>query len=115
MSKIIDLTYLIDISGGDNGFIKEMLELFVTTATTESELFDELVENNDFDGISRLAHKMKAAIQMLGANDLFNSIKLLEQYSNEHSHADEIPSMVAKIKDQIQLSIVEIKEIVLSL
>lgn len=114
MNKIIDLTYLTDISGGDKVFIKKMLELFVTTAVTESQLFDKLVENKDFDGINHLAHKMKAPIQMFGASDLLNTIKLLEQYGKEHSHADEIPAMVAKIKEQIQLSTVEIKEMILS-
>lgn len=115
MSKIIDLTYLNEISGGDSSFIKEMLELYVNTTATEGALFDGLVQNNDLDGINHLAHKMKAPIQMLGASDLFNTIKMLELYGKEKSHVEEIPAMVQKIQEQIELSIIEIRGIIAGL
>ncbi|OYU96174.1 MAG: hypothetical protein CFE21_07120 [Bacteroidetes bacterium B1(2017)] len=111
MANIIDLTYLKEISGGDNSFIKEMLELYITTTATEAELYHELLAKNDFEGIGHLAHKMKAPIQMLGANELFNTIRSLEQYGKEGSHLDQMPAMINKINELVDNSIVEIKEI----
>lgn len=108
---MIDLSYLKEISGGDNSFIKEMLELYVTTTAAEADLFSDLYQNNDLEGIGHLAHKMKAPIQMLGATDLFNAIRLLEKYGKDRSNLAEIPGLIDLVKQQISDSITEIEEI----
>ncbi|MBP7511498.1 MAG: Hpt domain-containing protein [Bacteroidia bacterium] len=115
MANTIDLTYLNEISGGDNNFIKEMLELYINTTATEAILFNELLAKQDYEGIGHLAHKMKAPIQMLGANELFNIIRSLEQYGKEASHIAEMPDYIRKINTLVEESIVEIKEILASL
>jgi HPt (histidine-containing phosphotransfer) domain-containing protein len=79
MSKIIKLTYLEDISGGDTKFIKEMLELYLSTTATEVLKLNELFEKKDIIAIGQLAHKLKAPIQMLGITDLFNTVKGIEE------------------------------------
>ena len=107
MSKIIDLSYLNEISGGDNSFIKEMLELYVNTTATESALYKDLLSNGDYEGIGHLAHKMKAPIQMLGANDLFNLMRSLEKYGKEGSNLDQMPGLIAEVEKQIEISIKE--------
>ncbi len=111
MSNIIDLTYLKEISGGDSSFIKEMLELYINTTATEAELFSDLLAKQDYEGIGHLAHKMKAPIQMLGANELFNLIRSLEQYGKDGSNIDQMPGLISRIKEQVLLSIAEIKTI----
>jgi HPt (histidine-containing phosphotransfer) domain-containing protein len=111
MSNIIDLTYLKEISGGDNSFIKEMLELYINTTATEAELFSDLLAKQDYEGIGHLAHKMKAPIQMLGANELFILIRSLEQYGKDGSNIDQMPGLINRIKEQVLLSIAEIKSI----
>jgi len=75
MGKIIDLSYLNEISGGDQGFINEMLELFINSTATEAPLFKQHLAKLDYEAIGHLAHKMKAPIQMLGANNLFLLIR----------------------------------------
>jgi HPt (histidine-containing phosphotransfer) domain-containing protein len=111
MSNIIDLTYLKEISGGDSSFIKEMLELYINSTATEAELFSDLLAKHDYEGIGHLAHKMKAPIQMLGANELFNLIRSLEQYGKDGSNIDQMPGLINRIKEQVLLSIAEIKSI----
>ncbi len=111
MANIIDLTYLNEISGGDSNFIKEMLELYVSTTATEGNLYDELLSQQNYEGIGNLAHKMKAPIQMLGANQLFNLIKSLEKYGKEGSNLDQFPGLISEIKKQIAISIEEINGI----
>jgi len=111
MANTIDLTYLKEISGGDNSFIKEMLELYVNTTATEAVLFNELLAKQDYEGIGHLAHKMKAPIQMLGANELFNIMRSLEQYGKESSHIADMPGFISRITTLVDESIVEIKEI----
>ncbi|GAB1448686.1 MAG: Hpt domain-containing protein [Bacteroidetes bacterium] len=111
MGKIIDLSYLNEISGGDQGFIREMLELFVNSTATEAPLFKELLDKGDYAGIGHLAHKMKAPIQMLGANNLFLLIRDLELFGKEASHTDKIPGMVEEVNNQVNLACEEINQI----
>jgi HPt (histidine-containing phosphotransfer) domain-containing protein len=109
MSKL-DLTYLNEISGGDKNFIREMLELFVVTTASEADQYDALLANSEYERIGSLAHKMKAPVQMLGANDLFETIRSLEVYGKERSNLDQIPVLIGKVKSEILLLKEEIVE-----
>jgi HPt (histidine-containing phosphotransfer) domain-containing protein len=111
MANNIDLSYLQEISGGDSSFIKEMLELYVNTTAQEASLFPILLSNGDINGIGNLAHKMKAPIQMLGANELFNVIRNLEQIGKNGQHSEEIAPLVDKAQELVNSSIEEIHQI----
>jgi hypothetical protein len=111
MANIINLDYLKEISGGDQGFIKEMLELFVNSTATEADQFDALLAASNYQGIGHLAHKMKAPIQMLGANNLFLLIRDLEKFGKEQSNLEKLPEMVTEVKNQIAFAIEEIHDL----
>lgn len=102
MDKILDLNYLNEISAGDPAFIKEMLQLFIDTTALEVNDFDALVETQQWDNIGKLAHKIKAPIQMLGGNDLYNLVKIIEVYGKDQTNTNEIPNLVASLKEKIQ-------------
>jgi HPt (histidine-containing phosphotransfer) domain-containing protein len=111
MANNIDLSYLQEISGGDSSFIKEMLELYVNTTAQEASLFPALLSSGDINGIGNLAHKMKAPIQMLGANELFNVIRNLEQIGKNGQPTEEIEPLIEKAQELVNLSIEEIHQI----
>ncbi len=115
MANIIDLSYLNEISGGDKAFVKEMLELYINTTALEAGLYNDLLVQKNYEGIGHLAHKMKAPIQMLGANTLFNLTRSLEKYAQEESNLDQIPGIIIELQKQVDLSIEEIREILTTL
>jgi HPt (histidine-containing phosphotransfer) domain-containing protein len=112
MSDIINLTYLKEISGGDTNFIKEMLELYISTTATEAVIFNELYANKDISGIGHLAHKMKAPIQMLGANDLYNTIKGIEESCKTGLNLELLPGNIQKVIQLVDESIIEVRELI---
>ncbi len=114
MSKL-DLTYLTEISGGDKNFIHEMLDLFVVTTASEADQYDALLANGDYERIGGLAHKMKAPVQMLGANELFETIRNLEVFGKERSNLDQIPNLIEKVKSEVNLLKIEIVEVLKTL
>lgn len=101
----LNLNYLSEISGGDKNFIREMLELYVQSTAPEAENFQALLENANYEGIGHLAHKIKAPVQMLGADDLFHHLKTLEKYGKEGSNLNEIPGLVARVQVLVKESI----------
>lgn len=114
MSKL-DLTYLNEISGGDKNFIREMLDLFVVTTAAEADQYDALLANGEYERIGSLAHKMKAPVQMLGANELFETIRSLEVSGKERSNLDQIPVLIERVKSEVNLLKNEIVEVLKTL
>ncbi len=104
----IDLTYLNEISGGDSAFIREMLDLFVNSTAIEVTDFDKLLTEKDYEGIGKLAHKMKAPIQMLGANTLFEKVRTVENQGKNKLNIETIPTLINEIKLLIEELKVEI-------
>jgi|DEB19_MinimDraft_2_1074335.scaffolds.fasta_scaffold02704_3 HPt (histidine-containing phosphotransfer) domain-containing protein len=97
----IDLTYLNEISGGDNSFIKEMLDLFIITTAIEVNEFDHLLANSNYEAIGQLAHKMKAPIQMLGASKLFEILRTIEQNGKNRTNIETFPNTINEVKVKI--------------
>lgn len=111
----IDLTYLNEISGGDNAFIKEMLDLFLNTTAIEVNEFDSLLANQNYEGIGQLAHKMKAPIQMLGASELFEKVRALEMIGKSKTNLESIPNLINEIKASIENLKAEISKLLLTM
>lgn len=111
---MIDLSYLKEISGNDQEFIKEMLALFIQTTAAEAANLRDLLAKEDFEAIGHLAHKIKAPIQMLGATELFELIRLLEIYGKEKSHFAEMPHIIQQVELEVEKTVEEIKTLLLN-
>lgn len=97
----IDLTYLNEISGGDNSFIREMLDLFINTTAIEVNEFDHLLAEGNYEAIGQLAHKMKAPIQMIGASVLFDKLRAIENDGKHRTNLESIPNSINEVKIKI--------------
>lgn len=98
----IDLTYLNEISEGDSSFIREMLELFIITTAVEVIQFDQLLAEGNYEAIGQLAHKIKAPIQMLGASNLFEILKNLEEDGKNKTNFETFPNKINEVKLKIE-------------
>lgn len=111
MANNIDLTYLQEISGGNTSFIEEMVELYVNTKAQEVVLYKNLLQNQDYEGIKQLVQKMKAPIQMLATNELFNLVRTVENNSKKGIELNLLPEQISKIEQLVTDSIDEIQKI----
>lgn len=115
MSKIIQLTYLEDISGGDTNFIKEMLALYISTTATEVYKLNDLFEKKDVIAIGQLAHKLKVPIQMLGITELYNTIKRIEDCCKTGMNIENLHENIQKSIKLTEESAEEVKTIISNL
>jgi PAS domain S-box-containing protein len=65
----VDLSYLKDFSGGDTSFIREMLSLFLSDAPNQIVMMKEYLEEEGWDKLGKLGHRMKPNFQMLGMDN----------------------------------------------
>lgn len=90
------LNYLMDLSDGDQQFVKETIALFSTTINLEIRNLKEVLENKDFGRIREIAHGIKPSFEMMenetgrGICNLLNTNatemempKLIEDLSSE--------------------------------
>jgi HPt (histidine-containing phosphotransfer) domain-containing protein len=108
--KIIDLSYLKQLSNGDNNFIKEMIEVFMVQTPEAMDNLQKHLLNNDWKMVRAVAHKIKPSMAFVGLNDIQKKMNTVEEYAETETHLDELPEMIEEIKVVIDRAMKELKE-----
>ena len=83
------------LSAGNSQFLDKMIQVFLEETPAQIKQMKELLEQNDFYRVGRLAHKMKPTIDMFDMVDLKTIIRKLESESkNEDIDASSIAEKV---------------------
>lgn len=97
--KLYDLTMVQSIAGGDTGFIKRMVQIFLDTMPPSvNQLHHELQQQN-WDAISKLAHKMKSTIDSMGIARLKETIRAIEANGKQKNDLDGLPALIKQVDE----------------
>ncbi len=107
---ISDLNYLRTMSGGDDKFIKEMIDLFRDQIEEYKQHMPELLRKKDYDSLSKMAHKAKSSVAVMGMKQVTELLKELEVLAHEEKEVDRYESMINHFLDQSQLAIEELNK-----
>lgn len=105
---ITDLNYLKTMSGGDDQFIEEMIGLFREQIDEYKVQMPELLKNRQYSDLSKLAHKAKSSVAVMGMNEVADLLKELEILANEEKEVDRFEAMVDTFLTQSQLALAEL-------
>jgi len=108
--KHTDLSYLKQLSNGDNKFIHEMLKLFIDQTPDVLNRMSGYIESKDWKPLGSAAHKMKPSVMFVGLKEIETDLRNLEDYATEGKNIEQIPGIFNKIKDTCNIAIVELKE-----
>jgi CheY-like chemotaxis protein/HPt (histidine-containing phosphotransfer) domain-containing protein len=78
-SEKINLQNLYHISGGDEQFVKQMLVSFIDSTQKGLKEMKEAAFSGRLDSVSDLAHKMLPPCRHIGATDLWNLLRKIEE------------------------------------
>jgi hypothetical protein len=90
----INLAYLQEIAGGDEVFVKEMLEMIASTTPLEVQNINTYYNDKEYFMMASTAHKIKAPIQMLGDEYAVELLLKIEQMAKNDVAKDELPALV---------------------
>ncbi len=76
--KPIDMERINDATGGDEEFLKELVEIFLDDAVLRIEELKSALQTGDPEEVGRTAHKLKGASANMGADGLTSYAKELE-------------------------------------
>jgi PAS domain S-box-containing protein len=104
-----DFSYLRDVSGNNEEFIKEMIQTFIQTIPPILSEMNSSVSRKDWESLSKLAHQIKPSFALMGMNDLRTELVFIEQNGKAKDNLHELPSVtnnfIVRCKDIIpQLS-----------
>ncbi|KAF2338471.1 GAF domain-containing hybrid sensor histidine kinase/response regulator [Flavobacterium tistrianum] len=77
--RIIDMSFLDEMSGGDLEFSKEMINLFVEKIPSQATQLQEAFKRTDYDNVKKLAHNMKSSMDIFMLQDLSNCLSIIEE------------------------------------
>jgi signal transduction histidine kinase/CheY-like chemotaxis protein/HPt (histidine-containing phosphotransfer) domain-containing protein len=103
------LDILKEMSRGDYSFVETMLRLFVSNIPKSVSLIEECLEKNDFESISRIAHKIKPSLINLGLDNLHQDIRKMEYYNPETDTIEDIKKISSDACNQLKEICLNIK------
>lgn len=106
---ITDLSYLKTMSGGDANFIAEMIGLFSEQVDEYSELMPRLLKEKEYDGLSKVAHKAKSSVAVMGMTGVAELLKELEKLAHDGLEPERYEGMVTEFLDQSRLAVAELE------
>ena len=107
---ITDLDYLKTMSGGDDKFIQEMIDLFREQVGEYSRMMPDLLAKKAYLDLSKLAHKAKSSVAVMGMKEVASLLKELEILASEEKEVERYESMVNQFIEQSRAAIVELED-----
>ncbi|HXH17693.1 MAG TPA: Hpt domain-containing protein [Chitinophagales bacterium] len=96
------LDYLKELSGGDQSFIAEILELFITDAPQAVEHAFGHLQQRNFEMLRITVHKLKSSVQVVGGYHLTHLIHEIESNAKENGKQDALFQMLSLLRNGIQ-------------
>jgi len=107
--KMYDLTMIHGLSGGDEAFIRQMVELFVDTMPASMVEFQSTVDQKNWDAMGKLAHKLKSTTGSMGVDSIKDEIRTVEMNCKKSESLEETPVLVGKVIIAINKAVAQLK------
>jgi len=107
--QLYDLTMIRSISGGDSGFIKKMILLFIETVPQNVQEMVEATGQQNWEQVSKMAHKLKSTIDSMGIRSLHDQIRAVETQAKNGTRLDRMPDMVGQVESVVSVCIQQLK------
>jgi len=99
------------MSGGDDVFIREMIDLFREQIGEYKQFMPELLRKKDYDSLSKMAHKAKSSVAVMGMSQVADQLKDLEVLAHKGEEVDRYESLVNEFLEQSELALKELENI----
>ena len=107
----IDLTYLKDMSNGDNEFVQEMLKIFIAQIPATIIELKIKFSSKEWKDVADLAHKVKTNFMMIGLNQQKEDAAAIENMIKTNQiNEEKITFLIERMVDKTDLAIPILKE-----
>jgi PAS domain S-box-containing protein len=107
---LYDLSQLKLIAQGNKNFIHQMITLFIEQSTKSVAEINTAYANQDFETVSKVAHRLKPSLDNMGISSLKTTIRSIEQSATTLQTSDELEQMISALETTIKLVIQQLKK-----
>ncbi|KAA9346126.1 response regulator [Adhaeribacter soli] len=75
----IDLTFLKEMAGGNQVFMNEIVDMFISSTPESLAKMQEAIAENDWINVKAIAHKLKSSMFLVGIKELEMNMVAIEQ------------------------------------
>lgn len=97
-----------EMAGGDQEFMKEVVQTFLEEIPTDVQAMNEAISNNNPTLAYQYAHKMKPNLQLFGL-ELLDQVKVIETWAKAGKKENEVPGAAATISKKVQVASIALK------
>ena len=109
-TNYINLSFLKEISDGNENFYKEFISLFLASAPKAISEMEKSFAAKDFISLQQIAHKIKPSFNYVGLKELNLAAAKIEELAKMESDAGEIQTLLEKIKTVCASAFRELEE-----
>ncbi len=99
-TKIIDLSYLKEMSGNNKDIMVEMVEIFIEQNPEFTEGIASHFKNRQWTELGAVAHKAKSSVRIMGMDEIGDCLEKIEHYSKGNQKVE----LQQKIEDLHKLN-----------
>lgn len=108
MALNYNLAKVYAISENDDEFAKQIAMLFVSEVPHEMELIKEGIETKQYEQARASAHKIKPNFDLLGMDNAFEEVKLIEAWAKRKGKRREIKDTYKDLAARVEKAVREI-------
>ena len=104
-----DLAMVRAVSGGDETFIRKMIDIFLATIPQSLTDLQQHAAAEDWEQLGKSAHKLKSTIDSMGIQALKQDIRALEGFGRKRENLALIPALVQKVVTEMNACVAAIR------
>lgn len=110
MAKHYNLDYLNSISGGDQEFVMDMIQTFITDAPAEISKIQKHLESGDFSKVGEEAHRFASSLLFLGLDNLKKIAVEIEELGINNTDTGKIAGLLEELNHGCRKIILDLKQ-----
>ena len=107
--KLYDLSIIEAVSGGDEEFVRKMVELFIETVPVNLQELNTFVDRKNWDMVSKMAHKLKSTLDSMGIQALKQDVRTVEMTAKNNEAVENIPVLVKRMNLVVECCILQLE------
>ena len=96
-ATLYDLTMVRSVSGGDEAFIKKMVQLFIETVPPGVADLQAALAAQEWQRLGKVAHKLKSTVDSMGIESLREDIRFIESSGKHEKDTEQLLPLVEKV------------------
>jgi HPt (histidine-containing phosphotransfer) domain-containing protein len=110
-NKYVDITFLRNMTGGDDLIINEIVHLFKMEVPKYLDEMQLHINNKNWYELSAAAHKAKSSFALMGISDIVGELKTIELLSKDQKEIETYQEILKKVEFVYNDSLKELDDI----